>query len=290
MKAFVQWVLARRQWLVVLAMAFSTLLPVLTVALMTLDSIKHGPARSLTVSLVALAGLGALAVVTSSSAPLVLAVGGLSLLSGVVMGGVFRWAGSLNLAFQSVVLGFVAIVLLAVLFGPEMGTLMQPVIDWLVEFARTNGGTEAQLAVIEATDPEFFFGMLLAGFFVHVVGALMLGCWWYSLANPDTNFGIQFRALKLGRVLGISAMVLLTLGMATNFSFIQNLTPLALFAFVFQGLAVMHAWGFAKKWHPTVLALVYLLLVRPLVFIIVASLSMVGLLDNVFSLRSPLRG
>jgi hypothetical protein len=160
----------------------------------------------------------------------------------------------------------------------------------VIEVMRSSGAALEQIEAVSALDPEFLFGLFLAAVFAQIVAALLLACWWYSLVQPDMLFGVQFRALKLGKVLGISAMVLLSVGVVSQLALVQNLLPMALFMFLFQGLAVMHAWGFARKWHPSFLALVYVLLITPFGIIAVTLLSMIGLLDNVFSLRSPLRG
>jgi uncharacterized protein YybS (DUF2232 family) len=93
----------------------------------------------------------------------------------------------------------------------------------------------------------------------------------------------------MGRVLGVPALVLISIGLVLDTPLVQNLTPLVLFAFLFQGLAVMHAWAHAKKWHPLLVGLIYLLFVTPLTGVTILGLSVVGLLDNVFNLRSPLR-
>jgi hypothetical protein len=84
-------------------------------------------------------------------------------------------------------------------------------------------------------------------------------------------------------------MLIVTIGLVTAAAAIQNLAPLAVFGFLFQGLAVMHAWSYAKKWHPVVVGLVYVSLVTPVSGITILGLSGAGLLDNFFALRAPLR-
>jgi hypothetical protein len=58
---------------------------------------------------------------------------------------------------------------------------------------------------------------------------------------------------------------------------------------LFQGLAVLHAWAYARRWHPALLAPVYVLLVTPAMVVIFFALSAIGLIDNWFDLRAPLR-
>jgi UDP-N-acetylmuramyl pentapeptide phosphotransferase/UDP-N-acetylglucosamine-1-phosphate transferase len=57
---------------------------------------------------------------------------------------------------------------------------------------------------------------------------------------------------------------------------------------VLQGLAVLHAWAYAKRWHPGLVAPVYVLLVTPLMVLVILGLSALGLLDNWFDLRARL--
>jgi uncharacterized protein YybS (DUF2232 family) len=61
--------------------------------------------------------------------------------------------------------------------------------------------------------------------------------------------------------------------------------PLALLGFLCQGLAVLHAWVHARKWHPGFLVPVYVLLVTPLTILVALSLGALGFIDNWFNLR-----
>ena len=110
------------------------------------------------------------------------------------------------------------------------------------------------------------------------------------LAAGQRRFGQEFRRLALGRSLGIFATALIALGLVFDSNLVQNLTPLALFGFLLQGVAVLHAWAHAKRWHPGLLAPLYLLLLLPpLNVLVVLPLSMVGLVDQWFDLRASLR-
>jgi uncharacterized protein YybS (DUF2232 family) len=61
---------------------------------------------------------------------------------------------------------------------------------------------------------------------------------------------------------------------------------MAVFGFLFQGIAVTHAWVHAKQWHSALLVVLYVLLVLPPVTIAV---TVVGLVDNWLNLRKPMR-
>ncbi len=285
MKAFVVWVLARRYRLVLLAIMSAPLLPVVAAALTSLDTTRRGAVQGLGGALLGAAGMMMLAFVLGTS-PAVFAPAALvTFLSGVGIG-VLLTAGGLTLAFQVAVLASFAVIGAVSLFASGARELFEPFIAELAEFFRANGATPEQIALIEGPG-----GMVLVAgaFFSQLMGALVLAYWWLTLAAGDRRFGAEFRSLKLGRLLGILATTVIVLGLVFDAALVQNLSALALLAFVLQGLAVLHAWAHAKRWHSGFVAPVYVLLVTPLTVVVVLGLSAVGLLDNWFDLRARLR-
>jgi uncharacterized protein YybS (DUF2232 family) len=87
-------------------------------------------------------------------------------------------------------------------------------------------------------------------------------------------------------LLSVLATTVVALGLVLAAPLVQNLTALALLSFVVQGFAVFHAWAHAKRWHPGVVAAVYVLLMTPLTVLVMGA---VGLVDSWFNLRAPLR-
>ena len=285
MKAFVVWVLARRYRLVLLAIMSAPLLPVVAAALTSLDTARRGATHGLAGALASAAGVMALAFVSGASPAVFAAVALTTFLAGVGIG-VLLNAGSLALAFQAAVLACFAVIGAVSLFAAEARELFEPFIAELVEVLRASNATPEQIELVEGRG-----GMvLLAGaVFSQLMGALLLAYWWLALAAGDRRFGAEFRSLKLGRLLGILATTVIVLGLVFDAALVQNLSALALLAFVLQGLAVLHAWAHAKRWHPGFVAPVYVLLVTPLMVVVVLALSAIGLLDNWFDLRARLR-
>jgi hypothetical protein len=161
-----------------------------------------------------------------------------------------------------------------------------PVLEDLAQMLQANGASEQQIALVEGRAGVI---LLLGALFAQILGAMLLAHWWIGLAQGDPRFGIEFRRLALGRVLGITSTLLVGLGLVFDAALVQNLTPLAVLSFLFQGLAVLHAWAYARRWHPALLAPVYVLLVTPAMVVIFFALSAIGLIDNWFDLRAPLR-
>ncbi len=117
-------------------------------------------------------------------------------------------------------------------------------------------------------------------------GTLFLAYWWCTVAEGQPRFAVEFRQLKLGRWLGSTATLVVVLGLVFDAPLVQNLRAMAVFGFLFQGLAVTHAWVHAKQWHSALLVVFYVLLVLPPVTIAV---TVVGLVDNWLDLRKPMR-
>ncbi len=289
MRAFVRWVLERRYRLVLLAIVFAPI-PILffvTTALLTLETIRRGGLQGTYSALAGTAGILAVAFISGADSRALVTVGLIALFAGVALGVLVRRANSLALAFQGSLLVCVVAVIGANAIWPDPGVLIGVELAQFLETFRASGATEEQLAIMRGWD-TVFFGVAGAAVFLELVAALLLGYWWNSLGGPDGRFGLQFRMLRLGRVLGVPATLLMAASLVLDVPLVQNLFPLALLGFWFQGLAVSHAWARAKRWHPTVLGAAYVLLISPLTGLVILVMGSVGLIDNWIDLRAPL--
>jgi len=292
-KTFVDWVLSQRYWLVLIAIAFTPILPMVTAGLMVLNTLHRGTSEGAATAAAGSGVLALLAVATAGAWLDVAAVGACAMLGGAALGAILNWGGTLTIGFQGTVLASWLVALAITLLGPDPATLVAPVVERVRELLETGDPAAEQLDLVQGWD-TMLLGLVFAAVFAQLVGALLLGYWWFGLARAQVRFGEEFRALKLGRVLGIPAIILVTLGLLFQGPLVQaplvhNLAPIAVFAFLFQGAAVMHAWAHAKKWHPAAVWPVYIVLITPLTMISILGLSAVGLIDNVFELRAPLR-
>jgi len=129
-------------------------------------------------------------------------------------------------------------------------------------------------------------GLTAAALGFGVIGSLFLARWWQALLYNPGGFGESFRALRLGRMAGGVALLLLLLA-----RFGGPMSPLAIdlllvaaFLFLLQGLAVAHGLAAKKGAHPLWMGGVYLLLL--LLPQAMPVLSLLGLADNWFDFRS----
>jgi hypothetical protein len=279
-------VLSQRYWLVLAAVVFSPL-PVIASALMVLNTLQRGAREGLLMALVASAALAVLAVATGGQWREAAVVGAAMMFAGALIGALVRYGGLLVLAFQGTVLASALIAVGVTVFGPEPEVLSQVLAERFTELMWGDAATREQIALIDSWRP-LLPGVTLAATFAQLVGALLLGYWAFGFARAEGFFGPEFRALRLGRVLGIPAMIVVGLGFFVQTPLVQNLAPIALFAFLFQGIAVMHAWVHARRWNAAWLWPVYILLVTPWAVIPFGGLSAIGLLDNIFSVRPRL--
>ena len=287
MKALVGRLLARRYLLVALAVIATPLIPFVATALLILETARRGTLGGSVSAAAGMAGVAVIALVLDDSLSYLVMLAAVAMFAGVGMGTLLRWSGELRFAFQGTVSFCLVAAIAASVFGPDPNVYLSPVIERLVEAFRESGASQDELAALAQGAP-MLFRVLMAAVLLQAIGALLLGYWWITLARDTGGFGSAFRALRLGRVLGITSMALLVLGLIPGFAVVQGLSPLVVFCLLFQGLAVVHAWAHARRWHPLVTGAAYVLLIPPLTPLGVFGLSATGLVDNIFDLRAPL--
>lgn len=285
MTAFVLWLLQRRYRLVVIAVGVAPLVPFVAAALMALETIRRGAYQGLVAAAVSATGVLAIGALVGRE---VYFFGVAGIFLGTGLGAIMGATHSLMLVFQSSLLLCVAGLLTALVVWPDPRALIGPHLETVLQVFRENGAAPEQIAALNGL-ADIFFGLAAAVVFANLVVAVLLGYWWACLADTPGSPGGDFRALKLGRILGVPATLLMGASLFVDMSLVQNLFPLVLFGFCFQGLAVTHAWAHAKRWNPALLLVMYLLLVSPLTVLIVFALGSMGLVDNWMNLRAPLR-
>lgn len=259
-------------------------LPPVTAALLALDTMYRGAAHGAVTAATGVAALGLLAVLARGEFVTIAEIAALAMFAGVGIGALVRWAGGLTLGFQGLLLVSVVAVTALGLFDPAPDALMAPIRAEVIEILRANGVPQEGLDAVPAYD-RMIFAIVAGAVFAQLVVVMFLGYWWLAMVRREPEFGKEFRGLRLGRVLGIPAMVVISVGIVIDSALVNNLAFLVLFAFLFQGLAVVHAWVYAKHWQP-LLWFVYILMIVPWTWL---GLAAVGLVDNVFNLRAPLR-
>jgi hypothetical protein len=231
------------------------------------------------------AGTAASWVVLSVTAPggwLLVGVG-LLFFGPVLLGWLLRTTGSLNLAFQVVMLGMM------VLLSAVYLSLEDPVGMWrsqiervLTAISTANGGlpVERDRDLIEVWS-RTMWGALAALSLVMVFGATLLGRWWQTLLDRPGTFGVEYQRLRLGRALGIATTVLFIIALMNESPLIASLVWVAFAALAFQGLAAAHrSKAIGRLDRGWLVAIYVLLIVLPVTSIVVFILAIWGFADN----------
>jgi len=264
------------------------MIPVLAAALICLETIRRGPYQGIVSAAIGAMGVLVLGTAVGTDLRVVGIVGGVTMFSGAGLGAIMYSTLSLNLAFQASLLACIVAIVAALTVWPDSGALVNSQLESVLGMLQESGANPEQLAALSQL-ADVFFGLVAAVIFAQLIIALALGYWWACLAGTSGNFGGEFRQLKLGKSLGWPATLVMAISLVVDSTLVQNMFPLILFGFCFQGLAITHAWAHAKSWNPAVLLVMYLLLVSPLTAIMVMVLGSMGLTDNWINLRAPLR-
>jgi hypothetical protein len=285
---FVIWLLERRYRLLLVAVALCPILPVVSIALLSLETQARGLQQGLLSAGISILGVVLVAVAANASVASMAGVGAFAFLLGVALGGLMGWSRSLTLAFQAAVLSCTLAVLVVLFAINDPTAFWTPAMNAIADALTASGASEEQLALLQSLRPVLF-GLLAAAAFGLMVGAACLGRWWYTMTDEQLDFAGEFRALKMGRILSVPATVLVLIGLVTNLLVLENVLPVMLLAFLMQGLAVAHAWSHGRDWHPAVLTGIYILwlLPTPLAAAVSVLLSSVGLVDSWVDLRAP---
>ncbi|NIW23419.1 MAG: hypothetical protein GWN29_02035 [Gammaproteobacteria bacterium] len=134
------------------------------------------------------------------------------MLSGAALGAIVSTTQSLALAFQASLLFCIACVVLAVVIWPDASELIGPQLEAVLDVFRSNGAAPEQIEALSQLS-EVFFGLSAAVVFAQLIVALFLGYWWSTLVSEPGKFGDDFRALRLGRILGIPATIIMAVSL-----------------------------------------------------------------------------
>ena len=260
-------------------------MPAVSCALLSLETARRGVSSGAANAALVLAGVALLSMVASTTPTVFVTSVAVTLGAGIVLGALLRRTGNLAFAFQAAVLLALLLVAALSLLGSPSSTLIAAALKEFADLLREGGTPNEEVEAFIARSGV----MLLAGaVFLQLIGALLLSYWWVTLVRGELTFGAEFRQLTVGRALGAILTLLLLLGLVFAAPLVQNLAPLALLAFMLQGLAVLSAAAHAQGWRTAVLVPVYVVAALLAVFVALP-LCLLGLVDNWFDLRSRLR-
>ncbi|MGL6222976.1 MAG: hypothetical protein ACRC6L_05275, partial [Steroidobacteraceae bacterium] len=116
--------------------------------------------------------------------------------------------------------------------------------------------------------------------------ALFMARWWQSLPERAGEFGAEFRQIRLGRALGLAALVVIGVSLFTQQALVDDIGRLFLGALVIVGLAAVHRAVAEDKLGAVWLWVTYATLVFVAPFAVVG-LAAWGFVDNWWRSQPP---
>lgn len=187
---------------------------------------------------------------------------------------------SLSLCLQVATLaGALMLVVLHVSFGDPQQFWLPFVRDMAHEMQRQGLPWDIEKDGLAESLARTLWGWVTVLTVLLAMSALFLARWWQSLPQGAGSFGKEFQSLRLGLVLGATAVAILVASTATKIVLLDDLGRLFLGALVLVGLAAAHRTVAAGRMSSAWLWGIYvtLALVAP---VMVAVLAAWGFVDN----------
>ena len=195
--------------------------------------------------------------------------------------------GSMSLCLQVTTL--VGTVLLVALHG-SLGDPQQfwaPFVRDLAQQVKSSGlGVDLEKDGLADTLARTLWGWVAVLTMTLAMCALFMARWWQSLPERAGEFGAEFRQIRLGRVLGLAALVVIGASLFTQQALVDDIGRLFLGALVIVGLAAVHRAVAEDKLGVVWLWVTYATLVFVAPFSVVA-LAAWGFVDNWLRSQPP---
>jgi hypothetical protein len=254
---------------------FGSLCLLLSSALVSLIILTQGSVSGLKTIVVAMLGITLVGWALINVPGLGLWVGLMQWLPIILLSQALRSTRSLEMTLMvGVALGTIAIAAQFVLLGTMD-------LDLLAETFQGMGPSDEQQLIPAEQAKQivqvFVLGMV-AMIFLFVVLIVMLARWMQSSLAESTRFGEEFHGLALGKTAAMIALVVAGLSFGVQHNWMVSLLYLVVVAFMFQGIAVVHAKVKGKKQATLILVVFYIvLLIAPQA---VALTALTGVIDN----------
>ncbi|MBT8135899.1 MAG: hypothetical protein KJO54_02670 [Gammaproteobacteria bacterium] len=285
MKGFVEWLVARRYRMVLAATALALLPPLGIVAqgVVVLAVLMRGLGEGILIAVLASVLMLIPAAATGAALEPLLLVAAANWLPALLLAAVLERSRSLSLTTQTGLVAICALVILFYAIGSPAESWYGILQQYVAAMGQRIGNVPDEVLVASS---RIMTGIVGALTLLSSVAAVYIARWWQSLMTRPGAFGEEFRALRMGWVLGVVAGVVFIAAAVTRFALLENLTLVLVSGFMLHGLAVMHSIsiaGLGSFW----LAAVYILLIVAMPFAELA-LAGLGFVDNWFNLRARL--
>ena len=263
-----------------LAVMIGSLCMLLSCVLVSLIILTQGLDSGLKPIVVSVLGITLVAWVVVNAPMLGLWVGLVQWLPIILLSQTLRSTRSLGLTLLAgVALGIVAIAAQHLLLGPMDEELVAQALQNMAGPAQS--AAEMEVALVQFA--RLFVLALVPMVYLFVVLILLIARWTQASLAETKAFGEEFRALALGKTPAMIGLALVALSFWLQQPWLVSLVFLAVIAFMFQGIAVVHA-----RLGPLRNGRVFLVVFYVLMFVIqkaVALTAFTGVIDNWLAFR-----
>ena len=201
---------------------------------------------------------------------------------------VLRLTVSLALSLQLLAVVSLAGILVLYLLFPDFGEYWrEPLNTMVAQLLDSNSGfSEAHLKLVEEQVIRILPGLFASSFMVGAMLSLFLARWCQAVLYNPGGFGKEFRALNLGQVSAVVALVIAVTALVFASDALSAMLLIVFALYLNQGIAVLHAVFAGRKLNRVWLYLVYgLMFFLPQVVVV---LAMAGLADTWIDFRRRL--
>ena len=266
------------------AVLLGSICMVLSCILVSLIILTQGTASGLKAILVSILGITLVAWVLVNAPSLGLWVGLVQWLPIIILSQSLRTTKSLALTIMvGAALGAIAIGAQHLLIGPMQQELLNQAFLGIGEPGQA--AQELPQATIELL--RLLMLAMVAMVYLFIMLILFSARWLQASLAGSKGFGEEFRALTLGKTAATVTVVLVGLGIWLQQDWMLSLIFILVFAFMFQGLAVVHSKFGPKRQGRLILTVFYTLLL--LSKQVIALTAVTGVIDNWLVFRKQSR-
>jgi MFS family permease len=263
------------------------LVSILSGALVALIILSQGLGPGLRIIAVAVAGVTVLTYALIGSALFGITFGVVQWLPLVIMAEILRRSQSLSLALVAGMALAMLVVVLQYLLWPDAEMMWVQMFGGMFgDVEQTQGVDTEQVRSIVANMAHWMELLMVAVMFSVFVSTLLAGRWFEHRLFERGSLRDEFYAVRLGKTAAMVAVGASLASMVLALDMLSALALVALAAFMYQGLAIVHKWArhYGKSgW----LALLYIMMaIFPHVLVMVAAL---GVIDNWTDIRAKLK-
>jgi uncharacterized protein YybS (DUF2232 family) len=209
------------------------------------------------------------------------------LLPTVALAAWLRRSNSLSYTVQLATVAAVLAVIGAHLLVDDSKTFWQPVIVGVEQMLQQMGGVGNEAHEIAEAYGRVAWGVVTWLITLYALLGVFVGLYWFGRSRDTQELGPRFRALKVGRVLAVFAVLALVLTALRVAHEADDVLSVMVGVFLLQGLALVHSAREANGFGVWVLVMVYVgLFLPPFTAVVTPLLLLAGWLDNWFDFRA----